>query len=365
MKGAYRLATISGIPVYIHWTFGLLFFYVLYIGNSTGMDLQGMGLFSLFLLSLFFCVVLHEFGHAFAARQYGVSTQDIILSPIGGVARLNKLPEKPIQEFVVAIAGPLVNVAIALVLGIGLYFFADARFLPGGEEHRVFNDLSNFVPMLFLLNLVLVGFNLLPAFPMDGGRILRSLLSIPLGRPKATRIASWLGQGIAICFIGYSLYHSELMLGLIGLFVFFAASHEYRMVMLDHLLSDKTVADMMRRQFTRLSAAQPMHQAAFELQHSNERHFVVLDEAGNIVGVLTEQAIAEAIKNKQLDTSISSHTSRNFEAVVPQLGLKQLFQIMHKRKYSLLPVINEWGQMIAVVDTQGMDDFVKLQRKLK
>ena len=365
MKGSYHLATISGIPVQIHWSFGLLFFYVLYVGNSTGMNWQGMGFFALFLLALFVCVVLHEFGHALAARRYGVQTQDIILSPIGGIARLNKLPDKPIQEFVVAIAGPLVNVAIALLLGLGIYFFADGNFIPDDDQRTVFNDVSNFIPMLFLLNIALVGFNLLPAFPMDGGRIFRSLLSIPLGRSKATRIASWLGQGIAILFIFYAIYYSEVMIGFIGLFVFITASREYRMVRTEQLLANHQVSDVMRMQYTLLSARQAMQQAAFVVQHGMEKNFLVANDEEQVFGVLHELFITEAIRTNDLDAPIATYMSPKYEAITPALGLKELVQKIQRNGYSILPVYDEMGQLVAVVDVQGINDFMRLQQKLR
>ena len=228
MKGAFRIITLFGIPVQLHWSFGLIVFWILYVAYSSGMDLQSMLWFSLFIIALFICVVMHEFGHALSARRYGVNTRDITLLPIGGVARLERLPDKPIQEFVVAIAGPLVNVAIALVLGLGLWLFSSYDEILGViqqmDQQNAFSGLLNFVIMLVCLNAMLVGFNLLPAFPMDGGRIFRSLLSIRLGRVKATRIASYIGQLLALGFFGWGMYNGEFILGLIGIFVFFTGS---------------------------------------------------------------------------------------------------------------------------------------------
>ena len=166
----------------------------------------------------------HEFGHALSAKYYGVHTRDITLSPIGGLARLDRLPDKPFQEFVIALAGPLVNAVIALILGLGMYLFTSQGVqIISLDFFSAINNSDDFLPLLFWMNLMLVGFNLVPAFPMDGGRVFRSLLSMQVGRQRATRIATRLGQIIAILFVGASFFWG-FTLALIGVFVFFMAA---------------------------------------------------------------------------------------------------------------------------------------------
>jgi len=229
MRWSLKLGTISGIRLYLHWSFlillGLVFFYDL---GGVGLTAAAQRLF--FVLSLFACIVLHELGHALAARKYGIPTRDITLLPIGGVARLERMPREPKQELWVAIAGPLVNVAIAITLFALLVAIrlSKSTFLASQDS---------FITLLMRINLFLIAFNLLPAFPMDGGRVLRALLAQRLEYVRATRIAARIGQVMAVFFVLAGLYsiifasthpnaHPSPMLALIGVFIFFGARNE-------------------------------------------------------------------------------------------------------------------------------------------
>ncbi len=245
MRGSIKLFTWYGIPVHLHWSFGLIFVYVFWLGykdgNSTPEIAWQMGLVA----ALFGCVLLHEYGHALTARRYGVGTRDIILTPIGGVARLERMPEKPIQEFFVAIAGPLVNILIAAVLSLVCYFFfrEDLLALFSGETVQAIVDeesgnivdqqplfSSLFAKSLFnlaFLNIGLAVFNLIPAFPMDGGRILRALLSMRIGRAKATKVAAGVGQVLALGLAGWGLWSGDFMLAVLGMLNSAVAAYYY------------------------------------------------------------------------------------------------------------------------------------------
>jgi Zn-dependent protease len=190
MRASWKLGRVAGINVYLHPTFLLL---LAFIGAGQG------GLAAVLLLSAtFFCVLLHEFGHALTARRFGIETEDITLYPIGGVARLRRMPRAPGAELLIALAGPAVNALI--VLGLGL-----VRWLGFGGSLLSSSPLDQFVLELMVINAVLGIFNLIPAFPMDGGRVLRALLSGWLGRARATMIAAGLGRGLALLFGLYSL----------------------------------------------------------------------------------------------------------------------------------------------------------------
>src|SRR3954453_3020834 len=223
MSWSWKLCRVAGIPIYVHWTFVILIAWVV-IGswlqsNDAIKALEGGG----FVLALFGCVVLHELGHALAARRYGVPTADITLLPIGGVARLQRIPEHPTQELVVALAGPAVNVAIVAVL---LMAGVRPRVDPSDGEFLV---RAQFLPKLLVVNTFLVLFNLLPAFPMDGGRVLRALLAMRLEYGRATRMAASVGQFMAILF-GFLGLAGNPMLLLIALFVWIGAESEAQMV---------------------------------------------------------------------------------------------------------------------------------------
>ena len=230
MKWSLYIGKPAGIKVFIHWTFILLVVWLswMHLRQGHGLNEILMGLF--FLIFLFACVTLHEFGHALAARKYGIDTQDINLLPIGGVARLECMPEDPKQELVVAAAVPAVNVAIAIVL-FSLLLITDQGQID--ISHHVTG--SNFLSDLLIINIILVAFNLIPAFPMDGGRMLRAFLAFRMKRAKATQIAASVGQLLAIVFTMFGLFYNPFLL-FIGVFVFLGAGAESRQVSLTESL---------------------------------------------------------------------------------------------------------------------------------
>lgn len=233
MRWSLKLGKIAGIEVYLHWTFFLLLGFVflsdLWASEAPLTRVPFAAEAVLFVLALFGCIVLHELGHALAARKFGIPTRDITLLPIGGVARLERMPREPMQELWVAIAGPLVNVAIGAGLGLLLLVLGYARIELSLEQQR-------FLLGLLVMNVFLLAFNMLPAFPMDGGRVLRALLARKLEYVRATRIAARVGQGMALLFIaagafGYMMGFHILtrplpMLVLIGAFIFVGARNE-------------------------------------------------------------------------------------------------------------------------------------------
>jgi Zn-dependent protease len=222
MRWSLKVASISGIEVRIHLTF-LLFLAWIWVSYYRVAGLAGAVQGVLFVLALFACVLLHEFGHAFAARGFGIATPDITLLPIGGVARLSRIPDQPWQEFVVAIAGPLVNVVIAGALILVVHRSAELQQLEYLENPRV-----ELLSRLASVNVMLVLFNLIPAFPMDGGRILRALLAMTMPYARATQIAAWIGQGLAVVFGIFGLFGNPLLI-FIAFFIFAGAQQEARM----------------------------------------------------------------------------------------------------------------------------------------
>jgi Zn-dependent protease len=223
MRWSLKATRIAGIDVYIHFTFFLLLAWVAFIHwkqtGSIGAALVGV----LFILSIFACVVFHELGHALAAKKYAIRTRDIILLPIGGVARLEKMPDKPVQELWVALAGPAVNVGIAAALAV--YLYVSNSFSPVDQSTMT---TAPFLERILGVNIFLVLFNMIPAFPMDGGRVLRALLAMRLAYTRATRISANLGQGIALLFGIFGLFYNPLLL-FIAFFVWIGAAQEARM----------------------------------------------------------------------------------------------------------------------------------------
>lgn len=218
---SWKVGRFAGIDVYLHWSFSLLVLWIAFSAWSAGAGLAGAVTAVAFLLAVFFCVVLHEFGHALAARQLGIRTRHITMYPIGGLAMLDRIPRKPAHELAIALAGPVVNAVIALAIGAGL-FLADG-FGAGISGNPMQNS---FLINLLAANIVLAVFNLLPAFPMDGGRVLRSVLAMGLPYLTATNIAVRVGQLAAVVLGVLGFVVGSFSLSLVAIFVFFAAAAE-------------------------------------------------------------------------------------------------------------------------------------------
>jgi Zn-dependent protease len=230
MRWSFKIAKLAGTDIFIHLTFFLLLTWVAFIqwklNGSIGAALSGI----VFILAIFACIVLHEMGHALAARKYGIRTQDIILLPIGGVARLEKMPDRPIQELWVALAGPAVNVVIVALLAV--YLWITNTLTP---DNQLMMTTAAFVERIIGVNIFLILFNMIPAFPMDGGRVLRALLATRLAYIRATRISANLGQGIALLFGVIGLFYNPILL-FIAFFVWMGAAQETRMVRMKSVL---------------------------------------------------------------------------------------------------------------------------------
>src|SRR6266446_9261548 len=246
MSWSLPIVRIAGIQLRIHITFLLLIVWLAFGYYSQGGSAVAASRV-IFILLLFLCVVLHEFGHAFAAKAFGINTPDITLLPIGGVARLERMPEEPVQELIIAVAGPLVNVVIA----IGLFVAGGYQGLlsPSNVEG------GGLVAQLLTINIMLVLFNLLPAFPMDGGRVLRALLATRLSYARATQVAATVGQGFAFFFgiVGLfgipGLFHANPFLIFIAFFVYIGASQEAALAQMRDVSRRFPVSSAMVREF--------------------------------------------------------------------------------------------------------------------
>lgn len=377
MKGSFRIAKIFGIPVELHWTFALILIWIVYSSYIAGASAVGILINVAFLLSLFACVVLHEFGHALTARRFGVNTRDIILSPIGGIARLDKLPEKPVQEFLVAIAGPLVNIVIAFLLMPYLLFSPVEGFLQDLVTLSILREgITEFVPGLIALNFLLAAFNLLPAFPMDGGRILRSLLAIKMDRVKATVVAARIGQLFAVLFILWAFLPDEVLanIGLsngglftafIGLFVFLTANQEMQAARLDAVLSGGNVREVMRTEYTTVHPDDPVWIPVSYFRQGTESYFLVVNREGKLIGALQEPALLLAMKNNQTNIEVSELMLSEEE--MPHLNaeenLKEAYGKFQQSSFSILPV-KRGDEIVGVLDVKLVAHYLELQKKL-
>jgi Zn-dependent protease len=272
MKGAFKLGNISGIGIFIHWTFSLLVAYIIFSNYRAGHNIEQIVWSVIFILSIFITVFLHELGHALAAKKFNIKTKDITILPIGGLARLDRIPEKPSEELVVAIAGPLVNIALAVITGLFITI-PDLKELAvqltGGVNQ------SNFFLNFFIVNIWLSIFNLIPAFPMDGGRILRAILSIKFERHKATKIAARIGQLLAIGFI-FIGFNSNPFLIFIGLFIILGAQAELEMTKAGFMLKGIFVKDIVMKHYETINANDIVETAVKQLLNGQCKNFLVI-----------------------------------------------------------------------------------------
>ncbi len=322
MPWSITIARVAGSEIRIHLTFLLLLAWI-----GIGEYLQGGATAAVdgivFILAVFACVVLHELGHAIAARRYGIKTPDITLLPIGGLARLSRIPDKPSEEIVIAIAGPLVNVVIALVL----FLVLGARFDARAVAH-VDDPTYGLLARLAGINVFLVLFNLIPAFPMDGGRVLRALLAFRLGRRRATEIAARIGQGLAFLFGFLGLFYGNPILVFIAIFVFLAAQGEAGDVGLMESARHVPVDNAMIRAFETLGPQATVDDAAEALIRTTQHEFPIVDGGGRLRGILTREAMISAMRSRGPATPVLEVMTKDVPTIRSgqslDLGLRQM-----------------------------------------
>jgi len=288
MKWSWKLVTIRGIEIKVHVTFLLVLVWGAMIWGSGGLSGAIYGTF--LTLTVFVFVVLHELGHAVAAQRYGIPVHDILLLPIGGLARLSRMPEKPSQELVVSLAGPAVNLVLILALlpfvGVGLAM----QVAQGGNlslPATMTPGLLNLATFLLMTNVTLLLFNMIPAFPLDGGRVLRALLSMRLSSATATRLAASIGKVFALIFGMVALLSGNVSLAMIAFFVFFGAGAEGQEATMREMLRGVTVAEAVDATAPTLSADAPAHLAFDRLMRSPHGALAVLDHDGAFLGIVT------------------------------------------------------------------------------
>jgi len=356
VKWSFRIATVAGIEVRIHVTFLLILgVFALLFAHDGGLEAAVFG--TLFFLALFLCVVLHEFGHAFAAKAYGIRTPDITLYPIGGVARLERMPTSPWHELVIALAGPAVNVAIAGFLWIAVvrgYTFADL-FDPRMDE--------DFWSGLLRINVFLVLFNMIPAFPMDGGRVVRALLATRLPYATATMIAARIGQVLAVAFVVASFTElASPMLLVIGMFVFMGAQQELNFARLRQSAQSVRVADAMLGRFEVLPDDIRVGELAPRLITSNQEVFVFADEDMLYRGLALREELVQGMR--QLPPETLAHSlSRTVPPIRPNTSMDEVLEMMQKSLEPCLPVVNGSGQVVGLVGIDQMQELVRLAKR--
>ncbi|HEU5262913.1 MAG TPA: site-2 protease family protein [Gemmatimonadales bacterium] len=357
MKWSWRVGRIAGIDLYVHVTFLILVGWVAlshYLARRSGADaLMGVG----FILSLFAIVVLHELGHALTARRFGISTRDITLLPIGGVARLERMPEDPRQELLVALAGPAVNVGLAAILFLVLEL--GAGLAPFGEVMRVG---GRFLDQLLWVNVSLAAFNLLPAFPMDGGRVLRALLAMRMEHVRATQIAAGIGQAMAVLFGFVGLFTNPFLV-FIALFIWLGAAGEASMVQMRSALGGIPVQKAMITDFRALAPQDPLARAVDHVLAGFQQDFPVVEQ-GRVAGVLTRADLLSALARRGQEARVGEVMRRDIETAEPLEMLEGVLSRLQRRDCHTLPVVHN-GQLVGLVTTDNLGELLMVEEALR
>ncbi|WP_209330723.1 site-2 protease family protein [Lunatimonas salinarum] len=354
MKFSLYLGKYKGIKVFIHWTFSILLLWIIIANARSGMAIDDIIWSVVFILAIFFCVLLHEFGHALTAQKYNIQTKDIILLPIGGLARLEKIPEAPRQELYVALAGPLVNFLIFFVLSIAVY-------INGTEIIRLEDvHLNGSTILLYLAsaNLLLAVFNMLPAFPMDGGRVLRALLSIRMDRVRATQIAGSIGQMLAIGLVFFGLFYNPVMV-FIGIFIFLGAQAEVTHTTQSSFLKGFHVSDVVMGNFPIVAFDAPLKKAIEKLLDGQSTDFVVVKD-DMAIGTLSREDIIKGLQGHGDETPIANVANASPLKLDLHLPLEDALKRMAAEN-TKVALVFEQNHFMGILDQENISEFIMVK----
>jgi Zn-dependent protease/CBS domain-containing protein len=357
MGWSIRIARVAGTEVKVHITFLLLLVWIWYMHYRIGGTAEAWeGV--LFVLLLFGCVLLHEFGHVFAARYYGIPTPDVTLLPIGGVARLQRMPDKPAEELVVAVAGPLVNVVIA-----GVLFLILGRMTDPGNAAHLEDPRIDMLSRLASVNVMLVLFNLIPAFPMDGGRVLRALLAMRLPYGRATQIAASVGQALAFVFGFVGLFYNPLLI-FIAFFIYMGASAEAGQARFRDLATGTLVSEAMITRFVTLPAEARIEQAVEALLRTTQHEFPVTDASGRLIGVLTRDGLIKALRETGPETPVSVAMHSDVPTVQNSASFDEAFRLMQECGCPGVGVLDAAGRLVGLLTPENVGEMMMVRAAL-
>jgi Zn-dependent protease/CBS domain-containing protein len=354
MSWSISLGRVGGTDIRIHLTFLLLLAWIgiaQYVAGGAAAALNGIAL----IIAIFACVVLHELGHAFAARRYGIATPDITLLPIGGLARLSRIPENPREEIAIALAGPAVNVVIAAVLIVVLGATVDPATLGQLDSPN-----ASFLGQLAAVNIFLVLFNLIPAFPMDGGRVLRAVLALRLGRRRATEIAALIGQALAFFFGFVGLMGGNPILIFIAIFVYIAAGAEAGEAGLSELARSLPVEAAMVRTFESLRPMATLDEAANALIRTTQHEFPIVDGAGVLRGFLTRDDMIKALTTSGPQRSVLE-VMTPVPTIRPGARLSTALNLMREERAPIVAVTDLSGRLYGYISHENLGELLMVR----
>lgn len=352
MTWSFPIGTVQGTVIRIHLTFLLLLLWIGGSGFAQGGTREAIASV-VFVCLLFLCVLLHEFGHVFAARRYGVRTPDITLLPIGGVAQMERIPEKPGEELVVALAGPAVNVVIAAVLFLALGGVPSMQ--AAAELH---SSGQGILERLAWVNVTLVVFNLIPAFPMDGGRVLRAFLAMRIGHVRATQRAAAVGQVVAFGFGILGLFGGNPLLVFIALFVYLGAASEAHAVQMREVGRGIPASDAMVTRFEALAPSARIEDAVALLIATTQREFPVVDGAGTLRGVLTRDDMIRVLKEQGPDAPVLDAMRRDIPLIGARQCLGEAMEALQQTGAPAVGVTDPAGRLLGLVTPETVGELM-------
>jgi len=360
MKQAYQIGKLFGIPIKVHITFIFLLFFIGLMINKIAGDVNPFyGMFVIILI--FFCVVLHEVSHSLVAKHFGINVRDIILLPIGGVAQIEEIPEDPKEEILIAIAGPLLSLFLAgIFLIVSILIYGKTKLDINTFSKYIFN--KNIFMSLFSINLVLGIFNILPAFPMDGGRVLRGVLALFLNHLTATKIAVGIGQAFAIFFIFFGMFFNWWLI-LIGFFIYLGAANEEKMAEIRASVQGIPVSRAMLTNFATLSPNQTMRDVVDRVIHTFQDSFPVIEE-NKVIGILTKSNLFKAIREHSIDSPIANFIEKDFIKIHPDMPMNSLLKNIMETNVPIILVM-ENDNLKGIINLEQIGKFHLLKNIMR
>ncbi len=360
MRWSWRIGRIAGFTVYMHATFLLLIAFIVLVYWVQGRNLAATIWGVLFVLAVFACIILHELGHALTARRYGIRTRDIVLLPIGGVARLERMPDNPLEELRVALAGPAVNLVIAAAI-FGL-LVASGSVPRLRDFFNITISGGHFMTRLMAVNVWLVGFNLLPAFPMDGGRVLRALLATRMEYTEATQHAARVGQAMALLFGFFGLFYDPFLI-FVALFVWMGAEAEAGMVTMRISLGGIPVQRVMLTDYQTLKPDDTLDMAVQHILAGWQQDFPVVF-GDRVLGVLTREDLLKALAQGGSAGLVRDAMQRDVQAVDSHDMLEKAVISLRESGSRSLPVLHN-GVLVGLLTMENVGEFIMIQRALR
>jgi Zn-dependent protease/predicted transcriptional regulator len=356
-RWSWRLGEVAGIAIHVHATFALLLAWVAFSPLVRGQGLQAASSGLLLVLSIFTCVVLHELSHALVARRFGIGTREITLLPIGGVARLERMPEKPREELLVALAGPAMSLVIAGVLFLVLVLLDGPTAL---TSLQVFG--GPFVTKLMWINVLLAGFNLLPAFPMDGGRVLRAALAMRMGPGRATEVAARIGQAMALLLGVVGVFVNPFLV-VIALFVWMGAKGEVSLAQMKSALSGMRVSQAIVTDFRVLAPGDTLKKAVELTLAGFQQDFPVMDD-GRLKGLLTHANLLKGLAESGAETPVEAAMQGHYETAHPSELLEVALGRLQDADCRALIVVRE-GRVVGLLTPENIGEMLTMEKALQ